>query len=220
MMRLVREQVESGAARFAPVVTRDEPALAMPPADETSARALRLLLALSVEPHVAACCLEAPGPEPERQLWPSRLYELVAQGALRSEPVWGRCRRVLDAAFGPRVSAYAGMSPAAVQARFVAERGSASVFELAGLLWSILRRARPALGRMVARQCAELEIVSARCARAGGGVASARPPAEATAEAAPAGDRFSWIRDLASVLKLRFIINLGGPALPMSTTHR
>ncbi len=121
--------------------------------------ALRLVLLAGIDREVAAAAMGF-GAADAVARWPSGVYAALARTATTSPVVWHRCKTLLDATFGD-VSDRFGAKPASEVAQFISEgRSVLSVFEIAAMLWSLLRRSQATLDRVIARLGGELEVVA------------------------------------------------------------
>jgi hypothetical protein len=123
-----------------------------PPESVTSttpleARALKLVLAASLERPVVQACL---GVEAEAVFWSSTLYACAAQLAAHSGLVWSRLAWQLDRRLAPWLHDYASRTPlervAALSHPELAQ--SLSAEELAAAVWATLREREPRRGAL------------------------------------------------------------------------
>ncbi len=121
--------------------------------------AFRLVLINAMERRVAVACLGAPVDEAV-SLWPSGIYGTLALAAAQSSLLWQRCRTLLDASFGPLSSRFFDTPPMQIAEVFAQARGNLSSFELAAMIWALLRRSEACLDRLILRLGAELEVVA------------------------------------------------------------
>lgn len=124
-------------------------------------RALRVVFAAVLDRETAAACLGR-DPEVAVALWPSSLYGLLAAAATRSRIVFCRCSCLVDARLGDVLVPFECAPPAEIVQHFVQGRDVLTTRELAGLLWSLVRRREANLGFIVARLGAELEVAATR----------------------------------------------------------
>lgn len=136
--------------------------------------ALRLVLLAALDRDEALCCLEGEGAASGCR-WPSGVYTALSHAALSSPWVWCRCRARLDAALADQLRFHGAASPAELAERFHEGRDAVSSLELAGMLWSLLRRPELLQEPLLGRLAAEFEVaVFAGCV-AGRGLETASP---------------------------------------------
>lgn len=129
---------------------------------------LRTVLAIALEHELAAWCLGCPEAAVAR--WPSTVYRVLAQAALRSPSVWRRCARLLDQTLHEPLRDYATRNPAELTELFIEGRDSLTGEELAALLWCLVRERCSSHDLIAERLGLELEVVAAQ--RLGGRSAS------------------------------------------------
>ena len=125
------------------------------------AEVLRIVLAVALDPEMAAWCL---GCRREAGVlrWPSTLYGVLARTAMQSAPVWRRCALLLDRSLHQALVAYEGHAPAELAELFFDGRESLAGDELAALLWCLLRQRSAAHDLIAERLGRELEVVAAQ----------------------------------------------------------
>jgi hypothetical protein len=119
--------------------------------------ALRLVLLAALDRDEALCCLEGEGAAGACR-WPSGVYTALSHAALASPWVWCRCRARLDAALADQLDLHGAASPAELAERFHDGRDVVSSRELAGMLWSLLRRPELYQESLLSRLSAEFEV--------------------------------------------------------------
>jgi hypothetical protein len=125
------------------------------------AEVLRIVLAVAVDPEMAASCLGCRRDAGVLR-WPSTLYGVLARTAMQSAPVWRRCALLLDRSLDEALAAYEGHAPAELAELFFDGRESLSGDELAALLWCLLRQRSAAHDLIAERLGRELEVVAAQ----------------------------------------------------------
>lgn len=123
-------------------------------------RALRVVLAVTLDQDMAAWCLGRSATAPISQ-WPSTLYGMLARAAIESPAIWRRCALVLDRMLHEAIMPYASRSAAELAEVFVVGRESLSGEELAALLWCLIRRRSDAQNLVAERLGQELEVIAA-----------------------------------------------------------
>ena len=129
---------------------------------------LRIVLAIALDVETAAWCLGCPAEAPVVR-WPSTLYRVLAQAALRSERVWQRCCLLLDRTLHEPLRAYEKRSAAELAELFLEGRESLAGDELAAALWCLIRRRCRSHDLVAERLCLELEVVAAQRLRSTAG---------------------------------------------------
>jgi len=117
------------------------------PNDERTLAALRYVLTAALDRETACACLE--GTRPNVSRLPSGPYRLLAAIVARSPSSFRRCARLVEASLGPAIFSFERMTgPALVE---LVESGVDALEprERAALVWSMLRRRDPALGRVL-----------------------------------------------------------------------
>lgn len=136
-------------------------------ADHALIWSLRLVLVTALDRETAARCTGI-DPESALSLYPSSLYTLLAVAATRSPFVWQRCAGLVDRSLGDTAGQFDRATPAALLQIVAEGRELLTGRELAGLLWSLIRRwepdVEPALGPVIIRLSAELEVAARRFA--------------------------------------------------------
>lgn len=127
---------------------------------QASLEALRFVFAVVLERETAAACIDV-DLEDAIALWPSSLYGMLAAAAVRSPAVWRRCAVLVDDRFGDTLARLRCASPATLVQLFVDGRDVLSTYELAGLLWVLLRRRDAELAFIEARLGAEMAVLAA-----------------------------------------------------------
>lgn len=137
----------------------------------TNGRALRLLLAVTLDRGMVSACLGSAHVDERDALWPSTLYAWAAETAARSACVWQRCARALDDALAPCLPSYESASVAQIAETLTLREASAALtgHEIAAALWAVVRRRDPSLQRVVERLTAEAELLIIRGGKDGVG---------------------------------------------------
>lgn len=131
--------------------------------------ALRLVLLAALDRDDALRCLEGEGAAALCR-WPSGIYAALGHAAFASPRIWGRCQARLDAVLAGQLAEHGAASPAQIAERFHEGRDALSSLELAGMLWSLLRRQELHGEALLLRLSAEFEV-----AVFAGSIADARP---------------------------------------------
>lgn len=124
-------------------------------------RALRVVLAVTMDKEMAAWCLGRTSTAPVSQ-WPSTLYGMLARAAIESPAIWRRCAVLLDRMLHEAIAPYAERSAAELAEVFALGRESLSGEELAALLWCLIRRRSGAQDLVAKRLGQELEVIAAQ----------------------------------------------------------
>lgn len=118
---------------------------------------LRQLLTLLLEPSDARACLLS---EADEHLWPSTLYQKLAEQSAHNPLVWERCRSTLRHRLGHPHS----QRPSSAQALrdFTSHRQEIACDQLIDLLWSLLDQPETFARALGPRIAAEIETLALR----------------------------------------------------------
>lgn len=132
--------------------------------DERSAsldEVLHLVLAIALDHEAAAECLghRTDGPV---ERWPSTLYRVLARAALECPSVWRRCAERLDGRLRVDLGRYADRTAAELAEAFAEGRDALTGYELAALLWCLIRQRCRSHDLVAHRLGLELGVVAAQ----------------------------------------------------------
>lgn len=132
-------------------------------ATATTARALRMVLAIALDRAAVSACLGGASAH-DGALWPSTLYAWAAETAARSPLVWRRCEIALDDALAPWLTAYERASVARIAEALSPPETAAALagHEIAAALWALIRRRERGLTLVTERLTMEAELLVTR----------------------------------------------------------
>ncbi len=131
---------------------------------EPSVKALHLVLMVVLAQEEACRLMESSHNHEQSSLWPSAIYDCLAQEMIDSQRSWNRATSVLEQRLSPQLRRFIDRPPrelveAAHEGRLVWQ-----AMDFAALLWAFVRQREPALEPMIARLSAEAEVAITKMA--------------------------------------------------------